>query len=133
MNPLTYSPTSTIYVIYLVMKLRDRNAGVTYYCNIRIGEKNTNRSFSNDMIKREILKWVSQIRFTDSYIPKMIIQMDIPPSQPYCIPYFSTKFLVIDLPSVLGVSYQEICLANFEVVDTNCIIIQFPRDATEYP
>uniref|UniRef100_A0AAT9J9Y1 Matrix protein n=1 Tax=Macrotermes subhyalinus lispivirus 1 TaxID=3133482 RepID=A0AAT9J9Y1_9MONO len=133
MDPLSSSPTSTIGVVFLNFKLRDRVSGITYQCYIRIGEKNSSRSFSIDMVKNEILKWVSQIRFTGGGIPKMIIQIDVPIGQQYCIPYFSTKFLVVDLVSVLGVSYQEIYNANFEVIQTDCSIISFPRDATEYP
>uniref|UniRef100_A0AAT9JN92 Matrix protein n=1 Tax=Macrotermes natalensis lispivirus 1 TaxID=3133481 RepID=A0AAT9JN92_9MONO len=133
MEVLTSSPTATIGVIFLLFKLRDRNTGITYHTSIRFGEKNPSRTFSQEMIKREVLKWISQIRFTGLGVPKMILQIDIPLGQQYCTPYFSTKYLVVDLVNVLGVSYQEICFANFEVTQTDCNIIPFPRDATEYP
>lgn len=130
---MSLSPSSTTYMVYLVCQLKDRNTGIVFHCDILIGEKPTARNFSDAIVVREVMRWISSIRFLQPAVAKMVVQFDIPEGQAYMIPYFHTRYLLVDLRKTLGVPIQEIYNASFEVIKSDCIIVPQPKGSTDYP
>jgi len=123
------SPTSNKYLIYYTYEITNRSTGVHYYGRIKIGEKNPNRNHTNEIICRELYHWPISVRFTKPKIAVMIVKWDIPPDQPYVLLDFTSQYLTIDLPTNLGVSYQDIHDAKFEMVHHDIIVDSIPKSS----
>jgi hypothetical protein len=125
------SPSSTISSVYYTFKLRNKRNHADYCGTIKLGEKNRSITYSDDNVSQEVIKWISSIRFSKPCVGQMIIEIDIPENQKFIIPLHVEKFIIVDLSTILGVSYQEICREKFEVIDANVFVDTVPFNATK--
>jgi hypothetical protein len=101
--------------VYMVFKVKDKSEGVTYHGRWKVGEKTSTRLYPDEVIKQELMKWISYVRFTSPPLSKMIIKWDPPASQPYMDTLLHRQFLAIDLVQTLSISPQEIFFSTFEL------------------
>ncbi|UUW06594.1 VP3 [Cat Tien Hospitalitermes Lispi-like virus] len=130
-DQLQLSPGSALINVDLLVKIKDKSSGLVYNGLINIGTKPPLRSYQEDTIRREILRWVQWIRFTKPPLSKMVICWNVPADQQYVVTSKTNGHLVIDIPKLMGISPQEIFNAQFEMHHIDVIFTALPKDSFE--
>jgi len=125
------SPSSNVTLIYLTFKLKDKKTGIFYSGSVPIGTKNSSRIYSDDLIKREIRRWITSVKFTHPLASKMIVKWEEPEDQQYIYKSFDEQHIILYLPRVLGVPFQEICSAELEMQECDILLCVQPKNAIE--